>query len=108
MAFGVAFSALNIAAWNWDFPSPFERTLWHVASLSATISCSAVALLLPFLGTGSKRWQYWTVILIALPLQGLFMLARAVIMVQVILSLRLMPEGVYQNVSWTSYLPHFG
>jgi len=87
MAFGVAFSALHIAAWNWDFPSPIGRTLWRVVSLSATISCSLIALMLPFMGTGIKRWQHWTVVLVVLPLQGLFMLARAVIMVQVILTL---------------------
>ncbi|RYP67005.1 hypothetical protein DL771_007501 [Monosporascus sp. 5C6A] len=37
---GMAFSAVHVAAWNWEFPTPLIRTIWRAATLTAlTASC---------------------------------------------------------------------
>lgn len=33
---GVIFGAIHTAAWNFDFPTPIERTLWRIASVLST------------------------------------------------------------------------
>jgi hypothetical protein len=106
MGIGAAFSALHITAWNWDFPTPIERNLWRMSSLGATVACILVGALLPFMGTGSEWWQRIIVIFFIMPLWGLYMCARGILLVQVIICLRRMPDGVYQSVTWTSYIPH--
>ncbi|RYO81790.1 hypothetical protein DL766_004651 [Monosporascus sp. MC13-8B] len=37
---GMTFSAVHVAAWNWEFPTPLIRTIWRAATLTAlTASC---------------------------------------------------------------------
>jgi hypothetical protein len=107
MAMGAAFSALHVAAWNWEFPSLAETMLWRVASLTATTACFLVAILLTMLGNGSKSWQALVVRGCAMPLWAAYMLCRAVLLIQVFLCFRAMPERIYQTVQWTVILPHF-
>jgi hypothetical protein len=33
-ATGTAFSALRIAAWNWEFPSPILQTVWRILGVA--------------------------------------------------------------------------
>jgi hypothetical protein len=106
MGGGAAFSALHIAAWNWNFPTTIERSLWRISSLGATVACILVGSLLPFMGTGSKWWQRMMVIFFIMPLWGLYMIARGILLIQGFISLRSMPIEVYQDVTWTSYIPH--
>jgi ABC-type tungstate transport system substrate-binding protein len=106
MGLGAAFSSLHIVAWNWEFPSLVEQTLRRVSSLAATAACVLVGALLPFMGTGGKWWQKWTVNIIVQPLWAMYMVARGVLLVQVVICMRRMPAGVYQDVNWTSYIPH--
>jgi len=105
---GAVFSAIHATAWNWEFPTEVERTLWRTITLFSTLICVQEAILLPFVGTGSKTWQRWTVIVWALPLWGLYMVMRAILLVQVFLSMRRMPDSVYQTVDWVAFLPHYG
>ena len=107
MGMGMAFSALHLAAWNWEFPSNFESHLWRSAALAATAACIPVAVLLPLLGVGAKLWQRWVVIGFIYPLCGLYLLSRTVLVVQIFVCFRSMPNDVYKNIEWTAFLPRF-
>ena len=106
LGMGMAFSALHLSAWNWTFPSVAEKYLWRTAALLATAAVIPTAILLPLLGTGSETWQRYVVLGINYPLVGLYLLCRAILMVQVFLCFRATPVGVYEAVNWTSFLPH--
>ena len=103
---GMAFSALHLSAWNWTFPSNVERFLWRSAAFVATAVVIPTAILLPLLGTGSYTWQRYVVLGFIYPLVGLYLLCRTVLMVQVFLCFRAMPERVYDTVNWANFLPH--
>ncbi len=105
MGMGMAFCALHLIAWNWAFPSNVENYLWRSAALSATVACIPVAILLPLLENGAKRWQHYIVIGFVYPLCGLYMLCRIILIVQIFICFRSMPEGVYKSVEWTDFLP---
>lgn len=107
MGFGAIFSGIHVVAWNWEFPTPWEQTLWRIMTLSSTIICVQCAIILPFMGTGSKKWQRWVVIIWVIPAWGLYMVMRVVIICQIFLSLRRMPESVYDTVNWVEFIPHF-
>ena len=107
MGMGMAFAALHLAAWNWEFPSIVESWLWRCAALAATAACIPVAVLLPLLGVGAKPWQRYVVLGFIYPLCGLYLLSRTILMVQVFVCFRSMPKGVYNNVEWTFFLPRF-
>ena len=106
LGMGMAFSALHLSAWNWTFPSIAEKYLWRSAALIATAAVVPTAILLPLLGTGSHTWQRYIVLCFNYPLCGLYLLCRTILIVQIFLCFRAMPEGVYETVNWTSFLPH--
>ncbi len=105
MGMGMAFSALHLAAWSWAFPLDVESYLWRTAALIATAACIPVIILLPLLGVGMEPWQRYVVIGFVYPLCGLYLFCRTILLVQVFLCFRSMPEGVYQSVNWTYFLP---
>ncbi|KAF2668074.1 hypothetical protein BT63DRAFT_308818 [Microthyrium microscopicum] len=37
----LAYSSIFVAAWNFEFPTPIERTLWHIATLGLLVSAVA-------------------------------------------------------------------
>ncbi|RYP12482.1 hypothetical protein DL765_007281 [Monosporascus sp. GIB2] len=37
---GITFSAIHVAAWNWEFPTPLIRTIWRAATLTALAASS--------------------------------------------------------------------
>jgi hypothetical protein len=102
---GMAFSALHLAAWNWEFPTGTERYVWRVAALTATIATILVAILLPLLGLGAKTWQKYTVLAFVYPICGVYLLCRGILIVQVFICFRAMPAKIYEDVQWTYFLP---
>lgn len=105
LGIGMLFSALHLAAWNWAFPSMVETWLWRSAALFAPAAFLPVAILLPVMGTGKERWQRYIVILLFYPLSALYLLSRVILVAQVFLCFRAMPQGVYLAVQWTLFLP---
>ena len=106
MGMGMAFSALHLAAWNWDFPSTPELYLWRGAALGATTVCVPVGLLLPLMGSGMHRWQRVVISTLIYPAVGVYILCRATLVIQTFLCFRSMPASVYQSVNWIYYIPN--
>ncbi|KAL3442414.1 hypothetical protein BJX65DRAFT_321536 [Aspergillus insuetus] len=87
----VAFSAIHLIAWNWQFPSPAVRIMWRSFSLGA----------------------------ICIPLAGIFLISIVTIMplfygvcrlglvVLIFYCFSSMPASVYEATSWHSVFPHF-
>ena len=101
----LAFGACHIIGWDFYFPTDTERMLWRAAS----VLCGLLPFTIPFIAwwrSGRKGWvenlndvAFWTCV-------GGYVLVRCYLLVEVFISLRSVPEGVYKTVQWASYLPH--
>lgn len=112
-----AFSLLHLIAWKFEFPSPFEQSLWRWTCISSgiilAVGCFVEAASIVYDGyttTGlttlnryKLRWP--TNILFFVP-GVLYMTSRVIVVVEVALSLRLVPIGCFEVVQWSGLLPH--
>ena len=107
------YGGAHVAAWNSHFPTEIEGELWRVCAIIATCYVT-IAVLLPFLidpltprigvvGESVDICCFFGVSFGAL----LFFCARAFLTVESFLSLRSLPQGSFQTVSWSNYWPHF-
>lgn len=111
------FSAIHLAAWNWEFPRPVSRTLWRIFGITSTVS-GPLAMSLMVLGAYSGEIpeiistsfddmvMLFTIIIVAL-IVVLYTVSRIGLIVLVFYSFSSLPVGVYDTVEWTTYLPHF-
>jgi hypothetical protein len=109
------FSAIHLAAWNWDFPSSVFKWLWRGFAIGAVFSgflqlCSQT--IWSFIGVWVDRerlprlriWLYSFSNIICL---ALYVICRIGLMVLTFVLFFSMPAKVYDTVSWTNYFPHF-
>ena len=113
-----SFSLLHLIGWNFAFPSREEQMLWRWTCISMGIilgtGCLAEALsivadgyttsALTNLGGYKLRWP--SNLLFFIP-GFLYMSARLIVIVEIIISLRLLPPGCFEVVQWSQHLPHF-
>ncbi|MCJ1313034.1 hypothetical protein MMC25_006710 [Agyrium rufum] len=111
---GALFGAVHFAAWNFVFPTPFEKLLWR-------ISCIALVTL-PIAGSmihyiGRYLAVYWKVpdkkvnkILkpLGYSLAPIYFLARTYLTVEVFRSLAYLPLSAFKEVDWALAIAHIG
>ena len=101
------FGAIHVASWNIRLLSTAEQWLWRASALY----CSTASMLLvvsDFLCTfhEDKPWFQnaptgaMVAIIIVYPIARLYMI------VEVFLSLRALPQSAYEEVQWSSFVPH--
>lgn len=112
---GASFALIHCLAWNFDFPSGFERILWRTASLSllGLLSCVFVGTILirfPYFGNHPFCFTPCTLRLAPYFLHSFFPLAysffRISLLVIALLSVRNLPVSAFETVTWTHYIPH--
>lgn len=105
------FSAIHIAAWNWEFPSPIVRLLWRIFGITATGTGPFAILYLAIIRVIDNSGYETALDYVANILLGLLLLlyviCRIGLIVLVFYCFSSMPAGVYQTVNWTQFLPHF-
>ena len=117
-ASGAAFSAIHIIAWDFHFPSRAEMVIWRVSSVTATGLCLCIYVMVQLriridgqvIGGGKPtRGHAWTdmsTFFLLVPI-NLYPLVRLLLIVQIFLCFRSMPDTVYDTVDWTRYLSVF-
>ncbi|KAH6879412.1 hypothetical protein B0T10DRAFT_609854 [Thelonectria olida] len=118
-ATGAVFSAIHLAAWNWEFPSLAVKILWRVFGLIA-LSASFTPFVLFAAYRVANRvintdvedekanrvaarlccFTFLTYII--------YFIARMVILVLTCYCMYNMPASTYEKVAWTAWIPHFG
>ncbi len=124
---GMAFSAVHVAAWNWEFPSRGIKIMWRI-STAAAFGASFLPFVLMSLGLlwkgvqeagdrpyGPPSWGKKKILAVIRFLFGgtgwgvlaLYVVARLVILVLTFYCFTAMPASAYEKVAWTGYIPHF-
>lgn len=127
-----SFAGIHLATWNFHFPTVYERTLWHIATLY--LLCSIVLtwsiLVYSFEGhpkvlkwwNGMRRKEHhekkpaysigcryekphW-IAMLSFPLGGLYILSRAYIILEDFINLRELPASAYEAIDWSAFIPH--
>ncbi len=93
----LVFGCCHLAGWNAHFSSPVEQWLWRGSALACTV-LPFMMLLLAFLNL-SYPWNR--------ACAGIYTLARLSLLVLAFVGLRSVPQEVYTQVRWASYIPHF-
>jgi hypothetical protein len=111
LVFGILFGAIHCIAWDFPFPSQTEHFLWRLSSITIVgVPVLAFVLALPFM---FKRFRIKGLrgssipLVIVLVLAGiLYVAARITTVVLALVTLKSLPLGAYQTVSWLNFIPH--
>ena len=112
-----AFGTMQLIAWDFGFPSTAEKLLWRFTCLGGIIILAIGCFLEAAAIVASKytlsgmqtfnnyktRWP-WCFLFLGAGL--LYLLARIIVITEVVISLRALPESSFTTVQWTSFLPH--
>lgn len=111
------FGGIHCAAWNANFQSAAERTLWRISSLVLVLSY-ALWLVLGYIedwvctriengrGRQPANMANYLAGLLGYSLVVLYFAARLYILIEAVLALRRAPASLYETVDWSKYLPH--
>jgi hypothetical protein len=110
------FSGIHCAAWRYSFPSISEARLWRASAVTLGASSLLMGILtygfhsLSDVGVKGSWILCLRVLVIFLMITSIaaHALARIAILVEVIISLRSAPAGIYQQVNWSAYIGHIG
>jgi len=117
----IVYNGINLLAWRWYFPSNFEKIAWRVCAaiicgnfMICTISAILMGHLYYFVSTrvfkDPPRAFYRVTIRIGDILFWIMILpwvaAKVFIFIESLISLRKLPANIYEEASWTSFLPH--
>ncbi|KIK64277.1 hypothetical protein GYMLUDRAFT_985423 [Collybiopsis luxurians FD-317 M1] len=102
MLIGTLFGLIHCAAWTFHFPSKLERDLWRIMSLfitavPLTIIIAVIPILMPRYAYLARINRLFFVI---------YIFARLTIFIMAFVLLRDLPEGAFQEIQWTTYIPH--
>lgn len=104
-----AFGAIHFIAWAYSSPeSDVERILWRAASIAVTsLPVAFVADAAFILKVDVPPWYTLITSKFVLPLGvSLYIGARVLLLVLSFASLRSLPPDAFEDVWWTTYLPH--
>ncbi|KAL2069935.1 hypothetical protein VTL71DRAFT_14614 [Oculimacula yallundae] len=110
-------SGILMIGWNFSFPTSTEKTIWRVASLTYITSLAIwgameIAFLMhdryksTWLGVMGGYKQKWPQCLLYHVPINISIVARLIIAGLCVAELRSLPAGCYENIEWTSFIPH--
>jgi hypothetical protein len=119
-----AFGAIHCAAWSFAFPTKAEQYIWRTSALLTTIlpACGfvyycVIKVYVFSLQRGSRFTDparlFWFSIVrsriffhISCSIPVLYIIARVVLLVQMLVLLRSSPIDVHSSIEWTDWIPH--
>lgn len=106
------FGAIHVASWNTRLLTDIEQWLWRGSALYCCIVgiifslngllALAIEKLSLFQEDMTDKFVYWNSRVILLT----YVLVRMFMIVEVFLSLRALPRSAYEEVQWSSFIPH--
>jgi hypothetical protein len=112
--FGILFGGVHCLAWQFPFPTRQEKMLWRVCAIYCTTCPATVILIMIISDVLASRPGRIRDILERLFLFLIFfsiilyVACRVILLVLTFTCLRAPQPGVYEAISWVSFIPHFG
>ncbi|KZT03166.1 uncharacterized protein LAESUDRAFT_705002 [Laetiporus sulphureus 93-53] len=109
----ILFGLIHCTAWSLEFPTVVEQYLWRVLSLVITCSPIPEAPLIAIGVTSSNSSSLPQIVKHALKsiftsiVAILYVVSRLTLLVIAFTTLRKLPPGVYEAISWVELIPHF-
>jgi hypothetical protein len=111
---GAVFGGIHCLGWNVLFQGHAEQLLWRAASLAIV---SAPVSILPLwgyvfwvdsLGEFNSTFAISKMFALLVPLASIFIyiVARIILIVLIMMSFQSLPPGTYDTVAWTNFIPH--
>lgn len=127
--YGILFEALyfgvNFVSWNQLHPTQAERYLWRASNLVLVGLLATYLIAIPIGVVSSRpfsrRWlpkevgtplevaaqlPKWAQVMIHVPLLAAYLVARAYILLEGLISLRALPLKAYVDITWPNFVPH--
>ena len=104
LVLNLCYGGIHAAAWNAHFPSVVEENFWRAAACFVFLESVWIALVWYFDPKLESFWTSLSTILISL----LYIVARLFLITEAFISVRSLPIGAYNTVSWSNFLPHIG
>lgn len=110
---GALFGAIHCLAWNFGFPSHFEKIMWRTASLGIVGSCSmtlvGVTIWKPFsfiVRHFLTNWARLIIVTVKASVSLTYSVARITLLVLAVTSLRNLPPSAFNTIDWIELVPH--
>lgn len=112
-----AFGALQLIAWNFHFPTRAEQLLWRYTCLAGgavlglgCISEATAIVVSNYTLSGMRTFNdyktRWPWCIVFYGAGAMYFVARVIVIVEVVISMRLLPASCFETVDWTSIFPH--
>ncbi|KAG2137509.1 hypothetical protein DEU56DRAFT_736860 [Suillus clintonianus] len=105
---GMVFGAIHCLGWNFLFQGHAEQILWRAASLAIISAPLSILLLFSYVVWLTDWKKMGSSVVLAVSVNFfIYFVARVILIVLLLMSLRSLPPGVYDVVAWTKFFPHF-
>jgi hypothetical protein len=119
----LVFGGIHAAAWKYSFPTRFEMRMWRYSVLTLVVVAGYFmikytlprqqdfedAIVRRYLNSRNGLWyriiRLWSPYIVAV---ASYVAARLFILVEIFISLRSAPAGIYKDLDWSRYVGHFG
>lgn len=120
----VVHATVHVLGWSFPFPTEAETIIWRTSSLVLLV-VMVIGGLVPVLSTRPwfdfsfsllwiwdrearrKTWiRKWLVRILADSAYIVYIIARMLIFVGILMSFRALPADAYEDVNWTAFWPH--
>ncbi|KDQ59774.1 hypothetical protein JAAARDRAFT_126716 [Jaapia argillacea MUCL 33604] len=112
----ITFGAVHCMAWQYNFPSHVEQMLWRMAAVAITCSPIVMTVVSGWAHSSGQRMSlnfdknepFWfkVFMIFALLVFVFYLVSRITLLTIAFSSLRSLPSGAFEVISWTSYIPH--
>jgi hypothetical protein len=102
----VVFGGLHLLAWNYEFPTHVEKILWRASAIVTLAAMPSMYIITLGADKFAQDDNIWFGIALVISM-GLFVAARAFILVEIVRSLAFQPPETFRT-TWAANVPHVG
>lgn len=100
------YGAIHLASWNVTLPSDVELWMWRASALYCTAVGPLLGVAVAIEDVSTYNQKFFGVLLAVFLGFYPYILVRSFMVVEIFVSLRALPYGVYESVQWSSFIPH--